>query len=72
MIVWYGENDEYWYAPSNEDIECVLRRELKRLSNEELIDIILQEYSFDELAEEYREEISDYCFNNYKEDIYNG
>ena len=60
MIVYYGENNEWWYMPSFKDIDTVVRRELKKLSKEELVDLCIDmdEYYF--FRDNYEQEIADY------------
>jgi hypothetical protein len=72
VIVYYGENNEWWYEPSLDDIDTVVRRELKELSKEDLIDLCIEMDEYNYFRNEYKQEIADYCMEHYKEDIYNG
>lgn len=70
MIVYYGENNEWWYEPSLDDIDTVVRRELKKLSKEDLVDLCMEMDEYNYLRNDYKQEIADYCAEQYGEDIF--
>ncbi len=70
MIVYYGENNEWLYEPSNDDIDVVVRRELKKLSKEDLVDLCMEMDEYNYFRNDYKQEIADYCAEQYGEDIF--
>lgn len=70
MIVYYGENNEWCYEPSLDDINTVVRRELKKLSKEDLVDLCIDMDEYNYFRDDYKQEIADYCAEQYGEDIF--